>query len=168
MHLRIDSIEQALRDSGAVPEPLNDGGYRIGCAIAEDNLRIGRTVVADSVNPLTCTRDTWVEVAKRARVNAVEIEVICSDPNQHRRRVEDRASDISGLRLPTWEEVLSREYQPWNHEHLVIDTADCTVDKSVRVIRNCWVAGNRCRFRPSKPRQGRRRRTVCDRNHTRK
>ncbi|HEY3617996.1 MAG TPA: AAA family ATPase [Candidatus Sulfotelmatobacter sp.] len=52
MHLRIDSIEQALRDSGAVPEPLNDVGYRIGYAVAEDNLRIGRTVVADSVNPL--------------------------------------------------------------------------------------------------------------------
>jgi predicted kinase len=135
MHLRIDSIEQALRDSGAVPEPLNDVGYRIGYAIAEDNLRIGRTVVADSVNPLACTRDAWVEVANRARVNAFEIEVQCSDLNQHRRRVETRSSDISALRLPTWEEVLSREYQPWNREHLVIDTADCTVDKSVRVIR---------------------------------
>ena len=135
MHLRIDSIEQALRDSGAVPEPLNDAGYRIGYAIAEDNLRIGRTVVADSVNPLACTRDAWVEVATRARVNAVEIEVKCSDLDQHRRRVETRSSDISGLRLPTWEEVLAREYQPWNREHLVIDTADRTADKSVRVIR---------------------------------
>jgi predicted kinase len=135
MHLRIDSIEQALRDSGAVPEPFNDVGYRIGYAIAEDNLRIGRTVVADSVNPLACTRDAWVEVAKRARVNAVEIEVKCSDLNEHRRRVQTRSSDISGLRLPTWEEVLARECQPWNREHLVIDTADCTVDKSVRVLR---------------------------------
>ena len=141
MHLRIDSIEQGLRDSGAITEPLNDVGYRIGYAIAEDNLRIGRTVVADSVNPLACTRDAWVEVAKRARVNAVEIEVKCSDLNEHRRRVETRASDISGFRLPTWEEVLSREYQPWNREHLVIDTADCTVDKSVRVIRE--LLGNR-------------------------
>jgi predicted kinase len=69
MHLRIDLIEQALRDSGAVPEPPNDVGYRIGYAIAEDNLRIGRTVVADSVNPLACTRDAWVEVAKRARAS---------------------------------------------------------------------------------------------------
>jgi predicted kinase len=141
MHLRIDSIEQALRDSGVVPEPLNDVGYRIGYAIAEDNLCIGRTVVADSVNPLACTRDAWVEVAKRACVNAIEIEVKCSDLNQHRRRAQTRSSDISGLRLPTWEEVLSREYQPWNREHLVIDTADCTVDKSVRVIRE--LLGNR-------------------------
>lgn len=141
MHVRIDAIEQALRDSGAVPEPLNDVGYRIGYAIAEDNLRIGRTVVADSVNPLACTRDAWVEVAKRGRVNAVEIEVQCSDLNQHRRRVETRSSDISGFRLPTWDEVLSREYQPWNREHLVIDTADCAVEKSVRVIRE--LLGNR-------------------------
>jgi len=49
--------------------------------------------------------------------------------------VETRASDISGFRLPTWEEVLSREYEPWNREHFVIDTADCKVDESVRVIR---------------------------------
>ena len=133
MHLRIDSIEQAVRDYGAVP--LNDVGYCNGCAIAEDNLRIGRTVVADSVNPLACARDAWVEVEKRARVNAVESEVKCSDLNEHRRRVETRSSDIAGFRLPTWEEVLSREYQPWNREHLVIDTADCAVEKSVRVIR---------------------------------
>jgi len=135
VYLRIDSIEQAMRDSGAVTQPLNDAGYRVGYALAEDNLRLGRTVVADSVNPLSLTRDAWVEAAKRAGVSALEIEVKCSDPSEHRRRVEARTTDISGLRLPSWDEVVSREYHPWNHEHLVIDTADCTVDKSVSMIR---------------------------------
>jgi len=74
VHLRIDSIEQAIRDSGVLSRPLDDTGYRIGYAIAEDNLRAGRTVIADSVNPLPLTRDAWVEVANRAQVTAVEID----------------------------------------------------------------------------------------------
>jgi predicted kinase len=135
MCLRIDSIEQAIRDSGAVIQPLNDAGYRVGYAIAEDNLRLGRTVIADSVNPLSLTRDAWVEVAKRAGVSALEIEVKCSDQKEHQRRVETRTTDISGLRLPSWDEVVSREYHRWDREHVVIDTATCSIDKSVRMIR---------------------------------
>ena len=49
--LRIDSLEQAIRESGVVDGDLNDVGYRAAYAVAEDNLRLGRTVIADSVNP---------------------------------------------------------------------------------------------------------------------
>jgi DNA polymerase III delta prime subunit len=66
VHLRIDSIEQAVRGSSAWNQRVDDVGYRVAHAVAEDNLRIGRTVIADSVNPLRLTRDAWVNVAKRA------------------------------------------------------------------------------------------------------
>lgn len=135
VYLRIDSIEQALRDSGTLHQPLNDAGYRVGYAIAEDNLRLGRIVIADSVNPLELTRDAWLAVANRVQVSAVEIEVKCSDLNEHRRRIETRATDIPGLRLPAWDEVLSREYHSWDCQHLVVDTAACEVEQSVRLIR---------------------------------
>jgi len=72
--------------------------------VAEDNLRLGRTVVTDSVNPLTITRDAWLDVAKRAGVIAMEVEVTCSDVKDHRRRVEARITDIAGLNLPEWSE----------------------------------------------------------------
>jgi predicted kinase len=135
VHVRIDSIEQAIRDSGALSQAVNDAGYRVGYAVAEDNLRIGRTVIADSVNPLAVTRDAWVAVASRARVNAIEIEVTCSDAKEHRQRVETRTTDISGLRSPTWQEVVSRDYQSWNRERMVIDTAGQSVEQNVRVLR---------------------------------
>jgi predicted kinase len=61
MHLRIDSIEQAIRSSVRGLPSLDEAGYRVAYAIAEDNLRIGRTVVADSVNPLSITRDAWLK-----------------------------------------------------------------------------------------------------------
>ena len=135
VHLRIDSIEQAIRESGVVVVSLDDAGYRVGYAVAEDNLRLGRTVVADSVNPLQVTRNAWVEVAKRARAGAMEIEITCSDPDEHRRRVETRRSDIAGLRSPTWAEVVAREYHPWDRERLVIDTARGSVEDHVTTIR---------------------------------
>ena len=135
IYLRIDSIEQVIRDSGTVSQPLNDTGYRVAYAIAEDNLRLGRTVIADSVNPIQLTRDAWIGVAHRAQVGAAEVEVICSDPQQHRQRVETRSADISGLRLPTWEEVVSREYEPWERKHIVIDTTGRSVAESVEELR---------------------------------
>jgi predicted kinase len=136
MHVRIDSIEQAIRDcTPVVPPALDEAGYRIGYAIARDNLRIGRTVVADSVNPLLITRDAWLRVGQNAQVDTIEIEVICSDSREHRSRVERRLQDISGLRLPTWEEVISREYHPWNREHIVIDAANRSVAQNAKILR---------------------------------
>ena len=57
MHLRIDSIEQAIRIWAQSGVSLDDVGYRVAYAIAEENLRLGISVVADSVNPLSITRD---------------------------------------------------------------------------------------------------------------
>ena len=136
VYLRIDSMEQAILESGIASHPINDAGYRVAYAIAEDNLGLGRTVIADSVNPLQITRDAWVDVAKRMQVKIVEIEVRCSDVNEHRCRVETRITGISGLRLPTWAEVVSREYHPWDREHLVIDTAGQTVEQNVNRVRD--------------------------------
>jgi predicted kinase len=134
MHLRIDSIEQAIRSSGHLP-PLDEAGYRVAYAVAEDNLRIGRTVVADSVNPLSTTRDAWLEVGQRTQVATIEVEVICSDSIEHRSRVEGRSTDIFGLVLPTWEEVISREYDPWNRDHIIIDTSNRSVEQNVNFLR---------------------------------
>jgi len=135
VHLRIDTVEQAVRNSGLLSQPINDVGYRVAYAVAEDNLRIGRTVVADSVNPIKLTRDAWVAVANAARVPFLEVEVKCLDRDEHRRRVRERIIDIPGLNPPTWEDVASREYHEWDREHLVVDTTGQTVAQIVQVIR---------------------------------
>ena len=134
VHLRIDSIEQALRNSDITisgPE-----GYVVAYAIAEDNLRLGRTVIADSVNPVESTRADWRKVAKRAGKRCIEIEVVCSDQAERRRRAETRIADIAGHRLPTWQEICDREYEPWGAS-IVIDTAgqDQDIEASVSALR---------------------------------
>jgi predicted kinase len=135
VHVRIDSIEEAILDSGVLSSPINDAGYRVGYGVAADNLRIGRTVIADSVNPIPLSRDAWIEVANHAQVSAVEIEVTCSDAKQHQQRVEARISDIPRSRSLTWQDVVSRDYRPWDREHIVIDTASRTVEQVVTILR---------------------------------
>jgi predicted kinase len=131
MHLRIDSIEQALRNAGW---KVWGEGYSVANAVAEDNLQLGRNVVADCVNPWPLTRNEWLAVANRVGVPAICVEVVCSDIDEHRRRVESRVADISGHRLPTWSEVVEQDYRPWDSERLVVDTARLDVRQSVHSI----------------------------------
>ncbi|MDO9714111.1 AAA family ATPase [Paracraurococcus lichenis] len=93
-HLRIDTIEQALRSADVLKGDVGPSGYMIAYALAETNLRHGQIVVADCVNPLTVTRAAWRSVAAAASSPIVEIEVVCSDPAEHRCRVETRTVDI--------------------------------------------------------------------------
>lgn len=145
VHVRIDSIEQAIRESGLRVVSLDDAGYRAAYAVAEDNLRVGHTVIADSVNPLRLTRDAWMAVARRAQVNAVEVEIICSDAHEHQRRVDERRPDISGLELPTWAQVVAREYERWDRDRIVIDTARHAVDDGVKTLREAVARASRLR-----------------------
>jgi predicted kinase len=135
VHVRIDSIEEVIRDSGALAGPMTDVGYRVAYAIAEDNLRVGRIVIADSVNPLILTRRSWVDVARRAHAQGFEVEIMCSDGKEHRSRVETRVRDFPGSWQVKWDDVLSREYEPWDHEHIVIDTANRDLANSVFELR---------------------------------
>ena len=127
-HIRIDTIEQALRDLCAVN--VEAEGYRLAYRIATDNLRAGLSVVADSCNPIDLTRREWERLALDAGVPYVNIEITCSDVRQHRERVESRIADVAGLKLPTWSDVSSREYDPWTTERLVVDTASRTPAES--------------------------------------
>ena len=141
MHIRIDSIELAIRESGLFEGPMNDAGYRVGYAVAEDNLRLGRMVIADSVNPLPITREAWRAVATRAQVKLVEVEVVCSDEQEHRRRVEGRLDRRPAESGPTWAEVVARDYRAWDRDHVVIETAGRTAEQLVATLRTCWAAG---------------------------
>ena len=124
VHLRIDTIEQALRNAGR--EVSGPEGYLVARDLAADNLRGGKTVIVDAVNPLETTRDYWRETAARLTLELVEIEVVCSDRREHRRRVESRSAEIPGLVLPTWQQVLARCYEPWTTAQ-VVDTAGRTL-----------------------------------------
>jgi predicted kinase len=122
VYLRIDTIEMAIRTTEVLRD-VGPAGYVVAYWVAEENLRLGRVVVADSVNPLQITRESWSLVARNAGVPLVEVEVLCSDPIEHQRRIESRTPDLDGLPPLTWADVCHRTYEEWSAPHLVIDTA---------------------------------------------
>lgn len=121
VYLRIDTMEQALRDLCAID--VQGEGYSLAYGVATDNLRLGLSVVADSCNPIELTRDEWEQVAREVQARHINIEVVCSDEIEHRRRVETRVATIAGLKLPTWKEAKHREYHLWTRNRIIIDTA---------------------------------------------
>ena len=136
-YLRIDAIEQAMRDAGIPAGGIGAAGYAVANAIAEANLRDGRPVVADCVNPVPESREAWRVIASCARVPLIEVEIICTDQVEHQRRVEERVSDIAGLVLPSWRDVQEHAYQPWDEPHVIIDTAGLTPEQAIDAVSRC-------------------------------
>ena len=132
VYLRIDTIEQAIRD--LCDFKVEGEGYRLAYRVAADNLNSGISVISDSCNPIELTRSEWHEVATNSDALFIDIEVICSDKTEHRNRVEKRDSTVPGLKRPTWEQVLNREYHPWGSNRIVLDTAGKNIAESLQEL----------------------------------
>jgi predicted kinase len=130
-YLRIDAIESALWRAGIErAEPTGLAAYVVAYAVAEGCLETGAAVVVDAVNPVEAARAGWRRLASRVGAPLSVVEVVCSDLAEHRRRVENRDSDLDELVIPTWADVEARDYEPWTEPRLVVDTsatstADC-------------------------------------------
>ena len=133
-YLRIDVIEEAIRVARGTDHEIGPEGYLIAYGLAASNLELGQTVVADSVNPLPITREAWRGVAARTSAPLLEVELVCTDVAEHRRRVETRKADIAGASLPTWADVTARSYVAWPEPHLVVDTARTSVEEAVAML----------------------------------
>lgn len=133
-YIRVDSIEAALKNSSLQIHPAEDAGYLAAAAVAKDNLAHGLDVVADTVNPIELTRRLWAEAAGACDARLLNVEIVCSDQAEHRRRVETRCSDIAGLDLPDWERVQSRFYEDWTDNPVVVDTSKLSVNECVKRI----------------------------------
>lgn len=129
VYLRIDTIEQGLRELCDLD--IQGEGYRLAYRVADDNLRAGMSVIADSCNPIPLTRGEWQGVALSVKSKYLDIEVLCSDTEEHKDRVENGEGTVSGLRLPTWQDVQDREYHGWESDRLVLDTAGKTIQESI-------------------------------------
>jgi len=125
-YIRIDSIEEAILSHGALAGPE---GYFAAYAIAADNLLNGVSVIADCVNSIELTRSAWVNVAKNCGVEYQEIHIHCSDRVEHRERLEGRTLQKPSVRTLTWEDVITREFEPWSSAR-TFDTAGENLEES--------------------------------------
>lgn len=133
--LRIDTVEDAIsRSEGRCELISGDEGYVVGYGLAADQLALGLDVVVECVNPIAVTRDAWLAVGDRTRARVVEVELTCSDRNEHRRRLMTRRFDFTALTAPRWRDVADRDYEPWKREHLVIDTCLLQPDAAAQAV----------------------------------
>jgi len=134
-YVRIDAIEAALWRGGIPREqPTGIATYAAANAVADGCLRVGVDVVVDAVNPVEAARKGWRELAQRTGVSLRVVEVVCTNADEHRRRVEHRVSDLEGLTAPTWSDVAAREYDAWTEPRLTVDTSAEPVEASVERV----------------------------------
>lgn len=131
-YIRIDTIEQGLRDLCHI-EVITEG-YELSYRIAAEHLRLGLHLVVDSCNPINLTRRAWETIAKNNHGDFINIEVICSDKNEHRKRIETRRMEIENLKSPTWADIENRVFHPWESGRIVIDTAHKSIAESQKEL----------------------------------
>ncbi|NOV29734.1 AAA family ATPase [Methylomonas sp. ZR1] len=128
MYVRVDTVEQGLRD--LCNFKVEGEGYRFSYRIIRDNLELGVSCISDSCNPIELTRNEWQAVAESVGAKFVNIEVSCSDSVEHEFRVNSRESEVANLKLPDWQQVQNRHYEPWKTEVVKIDTAGQHIEAS--------------------------------------
>jgi predicted kinase len=139
--LSVDPIEAAIWRSGIAPSfETGVAAYEVGAVLAEHELRLGLPVIVDAVNSLEVAREMWRRAARQAGVPTRVIEVICSDPEQHRSRLATRVRTIDGFPEPTWDAVIARrgEWEEWREDRLVLDSIEPltdNVDRAVSYVR---------------------------------
>jgi predicted kinase len=136
--LRVDTVEAAILKSG-LKQSYESGlaAYIAVRDIAAEQLRSGRSVVIDAVNAVEEAREMWRELSGELHVPRYTIQVTCSDVSEHRRRVESRSPHTPPLPLPTWEEVVHREYLPWHEPVLSIEGTDPPQQSLERILDYC-------------------------------
>lgn len=125
-----------LVDRGA--EPPTPGRLVVVCGLpgtgkttlarALVRARGGAHLRVDLVDPLPETRRLWSSLAAETGAPLTVLECVLPDEPEHRRRVQARVPDLPGQTVPSWPEVVGREYVPWDEirdgPRTEVDTTD--------------------------------------------
>ena len=112
----VDPIESAILEAGIdSDQPTGLAAYLVAETIAGLVLESGHHVIVDAVNGVDPAREQWVDLARSRSETLRFIEVICSDPELHRERLEARGRRLPHLNEPSWHAVEQSldEYSPW-------------------------------------------------------
>lgn len=101
-HVRVDVVEACLVETAVSTPPVGTAGYAMAHVLARHALRSARHVVADAVSPVREAREGWRRLAADEGVPLLEVALVCSDPDEHERRVSTRHADLPGHRYPAW------------------------------------------------------------------
>ena len=122
----VDPIESAIIKAG-IKKSFETGcaAYLVAEKLAEQQIKLGNTVVIDAVNAEDEAKQVWIDCASRLKIPLVVIECVLKNEAIHRKRIEKRVRGLHGFDEITWERVEERRksYTPWQRDTLVVETS---------------------------------------------
>lgn len=99
--------------------------YLVAETLASENLKLGLSVITDSVRAVKEAREIWRDLSRKHLTRLIIIECVL-DSRLHKKRVESRVRNIHGIPDLTWNDVEDRRkvYLEWKEERLVLDMAN--------------------------------------------
>jgi predicted kinase len=119
----VDPLESAILSAGIdADQPTGLAAYLVAETIADSVLAGGGGIIVDAVNAVEPAREQWLRLGARRSTSVRFVEVICSDPEVHRLRLERRGRQLAHLAEPTWHAVEQSldEWEEWTGESAVV------------------------------------------------
>lgn len=113
----VDPLESAILSAGiGADQPTGLAAYLVAETIADAVVAGSGGIVVDAVNAVEPAREQWVKLAARRGVDIRFVEVICSDAEVHKARLEARYRQLAHIAEPSWHAVEQSldEWEPWN------------------------------------------------------
>lgn len=80
----------------------------------------------------------------RTHSETIQFELKIKDSSIHKSRVETRTSDMAGLKIPGWKDVLKRSYDKWdngidgNRYEIWTDDLETAFNNCLSIIAEKW------------------------------
>src|SRR5262249_31931672 len=102
--LSVDPIESAIIKAG-IARSFATGlaAYLIAETLADEQLKLGNSVIIDAVNAEEEGKGVWRGLAKKHGLELTVLLVVVSDRALHKQRIEARVRDLHGLSDVTWD-----------------------------------------------------------------
>ncbi len=116
--VNVDALESAM-----VRAELEQGfatglaAYFAAEQVARANLELGRDVIIDAANYVSYARNMWTALAREQDARLLFVEVVCTDLEVHKARLDARP-EVPGLPRVRFEDVVVRfaETEAWGNE----------------------------------------------------
>ena len=133
----VDPIESSIIKSG-ITRSFETGlaAYLVAATLADEQLRLGLSVIIDAVNSVKEARDMWRNLANQHNSRLIIIECVL-DRDIHKKRIESRVRNMQEIPEVTWANVENRrkEYLKWEEKRLVLDTSHSPANNLDRALK---------------------------------
>jgi predicted kinase len=138
----VDPIESAIVKAG-IAKSFETGlaAYLVAATLADEQLKLGNSVIIDAVNAEEEGKDVWRGLAKKHDAELIVV-LVTLERSLHKQRLESRVRSLHGFSEVTWDQVEVRRkvFTAWKEPVLELDASrevETSVEEAVRFIEAC-------------------------------